>query len=171
MPTLPGDTSGAATAINDHGQVVGISGTCDQAVGRFTAAHAVLWENGNAIDLGLLPEAGQGSNEFGQTAHVSTAAIDVNSSGTIVGTSFPVATTPQLRPGPFVHRNGVMTNLNDLLAPGSESWVIRAVSSINDSGVIAGSANTLEDNDSRAVLLVPVGVLRHRESAPHPVQR
>src|SRR5947207_12769322 len=44
LPPLPGDTSGAATALNDRGQVVGISGTCDQAVGRFTAAHAVLWE-------------------------------------------------------------------------------------------------------------------------------
>jgi probable HAF family extracellular repeat protein len=54
LPPLPGDTSGAATAINDRGQVVGISGTCDQAVGRFTAAHAVLWENGTVIDLGNL---------------------------------------------------------------------------------------------------------------------
>jgi probable HAF family extracellular repeat protein len=54
LPPLPGDTSGAATAINDRGQVVGISGTCDQAVGRFTAAHAVLWENGGVTDIGNL---------------------------------------------------------------------------------------------------------------------
>ena len=54
LPPLPGDTSGAATAINDRGQVVGISGTCDQAVGRFTAAHAVLWENGGVADIGNL---------------------------------------------------------------------------------------------------------------------
>jgi probable HAF family extracellular repeat protein len=54
LPPLPGDTSGAATAINDRGQVVGISGTCDQAVGRFTAAHAVLWENGTVTDIGNL---------------------------------------------------------------------------------------------------------------------
>lgn len=54
LPPLPGDTSGAATAINDKGQVVGISGTCDQAVGRFTAAHAVLWENGTVTDIGNL---------------------------------------------------------------------------------------------------------------------
>ncbi len=46
LPLIPGDTSGAATAINDNGQVVGISGICDQAVGRHTAKHAVLWENG-----------------------------------------------------------------------------------------------------------------------------
>jgi probable HAF family extracellular repeat protein len=54
LPPLPGDTSGAATALNDRGQVVGISGTCDQAVGRYTAAHAVLWENGNIKDIGNL---------------------------------------------------------------------------------------------------------------------
>src|SRR5262245_53942816 len=48
LPPLPGtdDTSTAATALNDAGQVVGISGTCDQAVGRHSARHAVLWEQG-----------------------------------------------------------------------------------------------------------------------------
>ena len=54
LPPLPGDTSGAATAINNSGQIVGISGTCDQAVGRFTAAHAVIWENGVPTDIGNL---------------------------------------------------------------------------------------------------------------------
>src|SRR5436309_1620444 len=54
LPLIPGDTSGAATAINDNGQIVGISGICDQAVGRYTAAHAVLWENGAVTDLGNL---------------------------------------------------------------------------------------------------------------------
>ena len=54
LPPLPGDTSGAATAINDKGQIVGISGTCDQAVGRFTAAHSVLWENGTVTNIGDL---------------------------------------------------------------------------------------------------------------------
>jgi probable HAF family extracellular repeat protein len=54
LPLISGDTSGAATAINDNGQVVGISGICDQAVGRHTAKHAVLWENGGVTDLGNL---------------------------------------------------------------------------------------------------------------------
>jgi probable HAF family extracellular repeat protein len=54
LPLISGDTSGAATAINDHGQVVGISGICDQAVGRHTAKHAVLWQNGGVTDLGNL---------------------------------------------------------------------------------------------------------------------
>jgi probable HAF family extracellular repeat protein len=54
LPLIPGDTSGAATTINDNGQIVGISGICDQAVGRHTAKHAVLWENGGVTDLGNL---------------------------------------------------------------------------------------------------------------------
>ena len=54
LPLMPGDTSGAATAINDNGQIVGISGICDQAVGRHTARHAVLWENGGVTDIGNL---------------------------------------------------------------------------------------------------------------------
>jgi probable HAF family extracellular repeat protein len=54
LPLFAGDSSGAATAINDNGQIVGISGICDQAVGRHTARHAVLWENGSVTDLGNL---------------------------------------------------------------------------------------------------------------------
>jgi probable HAF family extracellular repeat protein len=54
LPLISGDTSGAATAINDNGQIVGISGICDQAVGRQTAKHAVLWQNGGVTDIGNL---------------------------------------------------------------------------------------------------------------------
>src|SRR6266700_3910621 len=57
LPLIPGDTSGAATAINDNGQIVGISGICDQAVGRHTAKHAVLWENGTVTDIYPNPPA------------------------------------------------------------------------------------------------------------------
>src|SRR5437773_11493178 len=57
LPLIPGDSSGAATAINDIGQIVGISGICDQAVGRHTAKHAVLWENGTVTDIYPNPPA------------------------------------------------------------------------------------------------------------------
>jgi probable HAF family extracellular repeat protein len=57
LPLIAGDTSGAATAINDNGQIVGISGICDQAVGRHTAKHAVLWENGTVTDIYPNPPA------------------------------------------------------------------------------------------------------------------
>jgi probable HAF family extracellular repeat protein len=54
LPPFAGDPDGAAVAINDLGDVAGISGTCDQAVGRFSAKHAVVWHDGTASDLGNL---------------------------------------------------------------------------------------------------------------------
>ncbi len=55
LPTLTlhgkAEPDGAATAVNRPGDVVGISGICDQAVGRFTARHAVLWKNDKPIEL------------------------------------------------------------------------------------------------------------------------
>jgi uncharacterized membrane protein len=55
LPTLTlhgrREPDGAATAVNKEGDVVGISGICDQAVGRFTARHAVLWKDDKPIEL------------------------------------------------------------------------------------------------------------------------
>lgn len=75
LPPFPGDQDGAATAINDKGQVIGISGLCGDAVGAFSAAHALLWENGTATNLGSL----------GGVAWNTPAAI--NNRGQIVGFS------------------------------------------------------------------------------------
>jgi probable HAF family extracellular repeat protein len=52
LPPLGDDTTSAATAINNAGQIVGISGICSNAVGEFSAAHAVLWEGDGIADLG-----------------------------------------------------------------------------------------------------------------------
>jgi probable HAF family extracellular repeat protein len=55
LPLVAGDTSGAATGINEQGDAVGISGICDQAVGRHTAKHAVFWDkHGGVTDIGDL---------------------------------------------------------------------------------------------------------------------
>jgi probable HAF family extracellular repeat protein len=54
LPLFSDDKSGAATAINNKGQIVGISGICDQAVGRHTAKHALLWDKGAVTNLGNL---------------------------------------------------------------------------------------------------------------------
>lgn len=75
LPPLPGDSTSAATAINDVGQVVGISGACGIAVGDISAAHAVLWQGGVPIDLGSLG---------GHSWNTPTA---INNHGTIVGFS------------------------------------------------------------------------------------
>jgi probable HAF family extracellular repeat protein len=54
LAPLPGDTVSAATAINNQGEAVGISGICDIAVGEFSARHAVIWRHGMARSLGSL---------------------------------------------------------------------------------------------------------------------
>jgi probable HAF family extracellular repeat protein len=75
LPPYGKDPDGAATAINDNGQIVGISGICDQQVGRFSARHAVMWDGGVAIDLGSL----------GGAAWNTPTAI--NAAGQVVGFS------------------------------------------------------------------------------------
>jgi probable HAF family extracellular repeat protein len=73
LPPYPGDSDGAATAINDDGDVVGISGTCDNAVGAATAAHALIWRHGQPI---LIPTfGGKGWN----------TPADINNRGQVVG--------------------------------------------------------------------------------------
>ena len=75
---LHGDSTSAATAINDRGQVVGISGKCDVAVGEFSAQHAVIWENGRPRNIG----------SFGGAAW--NTPVDINEAGDVTGFSdFP----------------------------------------------------------------------------------
>jgi probable HAF family extracellular repeat protein len=54
LAPLAGDSDSAATAINDLGDVVGISGICQNAVGNQSAAHTVMWSHGSAKSLGTL---------------------------------------------------------------------------------------------------------------------
>lgn len=78
LPPLPGDSTSAATAVNDSGQVVGISGDCANAVGGFSARHAVLWEKDGSVsrigDLG------------GEAWHTP---MDINNRGEVVGFGNP----------------------------------------------------------------------------------
>ena len=61
LPPLPGDSTSAATGINDRGQAMGISGACGIAVGGVSARRAVMWERTARItDLGTL--GGEGWN-------------------------------------------------------------------------------------------------------------
>jgi probable HAF family extracellular repeat protein len=79
---LPGDSTSAATAINNRGESVGISGACDVAVGEFSANHAVLWDAaGRPTEL---PTLG------GEAWHTP---MDINEAGDIVGFSNPPGVT------------------------------------------------------------------------------
>jgi probable HAF family extracellular repeat protein len=173
LPPLPGDTVSAATAINDRGQVVGISGICDRAVGRFSAIHAVLWQDGRPIDLGSLGgvawntpmainergdvvgfsnvsaasggrfaahaflwTARDGIRDLGTLPGDSTSqALGINARGDVVGTSCDADFNCRA----FIWRDGTMTDLNAIVAPGYEDTLVSA-NDINASGRITGQA-------------------------------
>jgi probable HAF family extracellular repeat protein len=82
LPRYPGDPDSAATAINDRGQVVGISGTCDIAIGAYSAIHAVLWQNGTPLNLGNLGGHGWNTpaaiNNLGVVAGFANQPDDVS---------------------------------------------------------------------------------------------
>ena len=138
---LPGpDSVSSATAINDRGQVVGISGSCDQAVGRFSARAAVLWNPGRSrpIDLGNL----------GDEAWNTPMAI--NDRGLVVGFANAADSengVPNVRPFRWTRWGGIddLGTLDD--DPNGQAL------GVNDDGIIVGF--------SRAA----PGVREHREHA------
>lgn len=73
LPPYPGDPDSAATAINNLGQVIGISGLCSNAVGGESAKHALLWDNGQPIDLGNLG------------AEAWNTPVSLNNKGQVIG--------------------------------------------------------------------------------------
>src|SRR5881392_4248614 len=141
LPLIPGDTSGAATAINDDGQIVGISGICDQAVGRHTAKHAVLWENGTVTDI--YPNLGA------QWWNTPTA---INQRGDVVG----FAGDPAFVEGDILHafmwtRDNGIRHLKPLRGRVPEHVDSEAYG-INESGQIVGVSCDADQLDCRAVI-------------------
>jgi probable HAF family extracellular repeat protein len=140
LPLFPGDTSGAATAINDNGQIVGISGICDQAVGRHTAKHAVLWENGKVTNLGTFPAAWW---------NTPTA---INQHGDIVG----FAGDPAFVEGDVLH--AFMWTREDGLRPlkplkgRTPQHVDSEAYGINEARQVVGVSCDAQQNDCRAVI-------------------
>lgn len=76
LSPLAPDPDSAATAINDRGQIVGISGLCSNAVGGTSAEHAVLWENENSLPINI------GNFDGGLAWNTPTA---INDRGQVVG--------------------------------------------------------------------------------------
>ena len=99
LPPYPGDSVGAATAINDRGQAVGGSGIYAFPTVVGVINHALLWQGDKTINLGSLG---------GSYNNVTTA---INNRGQVVGFS-DVSGDTTFRA--FLWQNGVMTDLATL---------------------------------------------------------
>ncbi|HLX45859.1 MAG TPA: hypothetical protein VKR43_20590 [Bryobacteraceae bacterium] len=82
LPTHSGDPDGNAHAINDRAQAAGESGVCGAFnpiwLTNLQPLHALLWEDGKAIDLGSLGGTGHGNG---------ISALNLNNRGQVIGFS------------------------------------------------------------------------------------
>jgi probable HAF family extracellular repeat protein len=123
---LPGDSTSAATAINDKGQVVGISGACGIAVGDVSAAHAVIWNNGVPTRI----------DDFG--GHTWNTPTAINNDGVVVGFSLPADQEGTRFFRAFVWTKEAGTKMLDQI----EGDVRSSATGINDDGKIVGFSRT-----------------------------
>jgi probable HAF family extracellular repeat protein len=119
-----GGNSGDVNWINDEGDIAGKA----DLPGPAPQLHdAVLWRNGKAIDLGVVP------------GDACANAYYVNSRGQVVGTSenFDLCRVPTGQHAFLWEKGGPMQDLNALIPPGAELSLTFAVA-INEQGEIAG---------------------------------
>ena len=122
LSPLGNDTASAATATNNRGQAVGISGRCDRAFGRFSALHMVLWNGVTPMSLGDIG---------GDSWNTPTA---INDSGDVVGFVNLPNTNGKLRPHAFLWTQGA--GLKDLGVLPGDSFSF--ATGINNRGQVVG---------------------------------
>lgn len=134
LGTLGGSYS-RANAIDGQGRIAGESYLSGDA-----QAHACLWIGGAGQDLGNL-----GGNY--------SEALAISPDGSrIVGRATVPSGTGFLDYHAFLHADGAMVDLNELLAPGS-GWVLERATGVNDRGQIVGSGTL--GGQQRGFLLTP----------------
>jgi probable HAF family extracellular repeat protein len=127
-----GAMNNSALAINNSGQIVGISDNSDD-----TRTYGFLWQKG--VMTPLYPLQGD----------VSSMANDINAAGQVVGVSCDANFTCRA----VLWDHGVVTDLNSLVPKGSLQLTYGG--GINDRGEIAGTAFDSSTGDSPAFLAVP----------------
>lgn len=131
LPPLSGDTVAMALGINDHGQVVGTSGTCANTVlpGFESGPHAVLWErDGSVHDLGNL-----GGTVNTALLGVGTTAFVINNQGLIAGQA--------VLPGNVAFHPFLWTRETGMIDLGVLSGdLVGAALGMNQRGVIVGAS-------------------------------
>ncbi len=133
LGSLGGVMNNVATAINNRGQVVGLSDLAGDAT-----AHAFLWQDGVMTDLGTVP------GDF------FSVAYGINDKSQVVGQSCDVNFNCRA----FVWENGVMTDLNTLISSNSSPYLLDA-EGINSSGEIVGNAFDQNSGDVLGFLAFP----------------
>lgn len=126
LGTLEGGSSGLATGINDHGEVVGYAGI-DQYGPQFNEiAQAFLWRNGSMQSLGALWCPCDYNRRYGRSQ-----AQAINSMGDVVGFS----ETPRCASEhAFLWRDGQLIDISGGLGDPSSSRAF----AINDAGQVVG---------------------------------
>ena len=109
--------------------VAATSGT-NSTAGQYAHAHLYDYNTENLLDLGTL------------NGGLTSAATDINELNQVVGTSWLVTQLTSLydptKYHAFLWEDGVMTDLNTLIAADS-GWILTTASAINDNGGIVGS--------------------------------
>jgi uncharacterized protein (TIGR03437 family) len=154
LPLASGFTYTTATGVNDSGMASGMGFTFDfnQLMDPNASSHAVMMANGATMDLGTLP------------GDVSSAALAINNSGSVVGFSSgkipditlhlaPFLETASSSSHAFVYANGKMYDLTRQLVNGT-GWQLTSAVGINDAGQIAGTG--VFQQQQHAFLLTPV---------------
>jgi uncharacterized membrane protein len=123
LGSLPGGLNYAATAINNNGAVLGNVLYAD-------GPHPFLWTAKEGMkDLGV---------PAGDFVAIAPCCGTINNSGNVVGFSCP---GPLGTCRAILWRNNGWTDLNDLVRPGSQLYLVSA-NSINDAGEITGTGMT-----------------------------
>jgi probable HAF family extracellular repeat protein len=126
------------TAINNHGLIVGFSDLPGDSAAS-PNYHAFIWtKSAGMTDLGTLP------------GDALSIAWGINDEGQVVGQSINSSGSSRA----FLWQNGMMTDLNTLVAQGPLSLVY--ANDINDSGEIVGGAYNSTTGDSPAFMAVPL---------------
>ena len=170
---LSGDNLSIASAINDNGQVVGVSVNSSSS-----GCNAFLYNNGTMTELGTLGGSAsyaRAINDNGQIVGYSTTssgdkhafqysngtmtdldilggsasyASAINDNGQVVGISMTITGAYHA----FLYNGSTMQDLNSLISPGS-GWILNTAYSINNLGDIVGAGTY--NNNYEAFLLVP----------------